>query len=80
MRTLVTLWVRFVGGIREYHHTVTGSSAQRRMSRIISENGLDVLLAALVSRGQESSVDNTTSDVVSDLDVLARIGEVICTD
>jgi hypothetical protein len=50
------------------------------MGRVISENGLSVLLATRVSWGQESCVDDTTSDIVGDLDVLAWVGEVVSTD
>jgi hypothetical protein len=50
------------------------------MGRVISENGLSVLLATRVSWGQESCVDDTTSYIVGDLDVLAWVGEVVSTD
>jgi hypothetical protein len=78
--TLVAFWVRSVGWVRENHHAITGSITQRRMSCVISENGLSILLATSVSWGQESCVDDTTSDVVSDMDVLTWVREVVSTD
>jgi hypothetical protein len=50
------------------------------MSCVISENGLGILLAALVTWGQESCVYDTTGDIVCHMDVLAWVRKAVSTD